>query len=162
MTTTSAGKSRRAARASVTERAVAHLEAVEKRLAGVGVSVQELKRTRQLRSLDAATLLARFMVDGMPAPELFRAAAADMVKTARADGQYPGLRVYGEMAHLLWKEESLPAAVRLEQLWNEAIDIHSMALFCTYGLDGQTHVQEAFPPDLSSLHSRVIPLEPSV
>ena len=101
------------------------------------------------------------MVDDMPAPDLFRAAVADMVKAARADGRYPSIRVYGEMAHLLWKE-NLPAALRLEQLWSEAIDVHSMALFCTYGLDGHTHVQEAFPHELSSLHSRVIPLEPSV
>src|SRR5437867_645640 len=58
----------------------------------------------------------------------------------------------------LWRQ-NLPAAVRLEQLWNELIRSHSIPLLCAYGLAGNGDAPHLFPSDLRTLHSHLIPVE---
>ena len=73
----------------------------------------------------------------------------------RAPGRRPRVRVFGEMVDLLWRGGNLPAAARLESLWNEAVATHALALFCAYGLNGEGH--DGFPSTLRELHSHVLP-----
>jgi hypothetical protein len=105
--------------------------------------------------VDAENLLATFMRDGMPDPELFREAIGSLVASVRLPGRRPRVRVFGEMVHLLWESGNLPAAVRLEELWNGAVAAQSLSLFCAYGLDGKG--RDEFPEALCAAHSHVLP-----
>jgi hypothetical protein len=66
--------------------------------------------------------------------------------------------VYGEMVNLLWRQ-NLRAAHRLEVLWNEVIQAHSISLFCAYHVDGDEGESRLFPSDLRAAHSHLIPVE---
>jgi hypothetical protein len=135
-----------------------HAEAVEQRLEDDGFDVATLKRWAQLSMPDAEEVLSRFMVDGMPDETRFKAVVRDLVTATRASGRFRTVRVYGEMVNVLWAD-NLPAAIRLEELWNDAIEEHSISLFCSYCLDAGGRQGRVFPPDLRALHSHLIPVE---
>jgi PAS domain S-box-containing protein len=82
--------------------------------------------------LDARETLSRLMVGGMPQRDRFRDALGDVL--AQVAKQRPGARIraYGEMVELLWCDGLRSAAIRLEELWNEAIDAHGLSLLCAY------------------------------
>jgi len=135
----------------------AHLAAVEERLKDRGFDVEGPRQWGQLRVMDAETLLARFMVEGRPDPARFGSILSETISAARAAGRYRKVRVYGEMVNLLWKENHA-AARMLEELWNGAIQAHSVSLLCGYGLDADAEAEERFPHDLRELHSHLIPV----
>ena len=137
------------------------LEQVEHQLADQGFDVSGLKRWGQLTLVDAAELLAEFMVDGLPSALLFEARIARLVEAAQCGGRYAKLRAYGEMVNLLWRDNLL-AAARLEQLWNEAIQLHRIALLCAYCVDSQDGAEGAFPAALKEAHSQLIPIQACV
>jgi hypothetical protein len=135
-----------------------HAARVERSLEAEGFEVAELKRWGQLAVLDAEETLSRFMVDGMPDPKLFKDLVRELIGSVNATGRFRSVRAYGEMVNLLWTA-NLPAAIRLEELWNEVIQEHGIALFCAYSLDAQGQSERMFPPDLRALHNHLIPLE---
>jgi hypothetical protein len=135
-----------------------HAEAVEQRLADDGFDMALVKGSNQLQIQDAGELLSRFMVDGMPDEGRFKAVLEPLVGEARASGRFRDVRVYGEMVNLLWSD-GVPAAARLEELWNDAIEEHSLSLFCAYCLDGGGRPERVFPPELRRLHTHIVPLE---
>jgi hypothetical protein len=133
-----------------------HLGAIEARLHAEGHGVADLRRFGQLTTIDAASLLSTFLVDGMPDPGRFKAAAHEAIDRARQAGRYRKVRVYGEMVDLLWRD-NLAAAVRLECLWNELIATECITLFCGYGVGGDA--PERLTPELRALHAHLIPVE---
>jgi DcmR-like sensory protein len=135
-----------------------HGQAVEQGLTEDGFDVAQLKSWAQLTILDAQEVLSRFMVDGSPDEARFKAVIRDLVGSTKAMRRFREVRVYGEMVNLLWSE-NLPAARRLEELWNDVIEEHSIALFCAYCLDAAGQRDRVFPPDLRALHTHYIPLE---
>jgi DcmR-like sensory protein len=135
-----------------------HIEAIEERLCDVGFEVADLKAWGQLVVVDAARLLSRFLVEGRIDGGRFKAILSDVIAGARCGGRFPRVRVYGEIVNLLWRHNH-PATRRLEELWNEAIEDHSVSLLCGYRLDGQG--ERDLPRDLEALHSHLIPLEAS-
>ncbi len=135
-----------------------HAEAVAQRLDDDGFDVATLVRWGQLSMPDAEEVLSRFMVAGMPDEGRFKAAMQDLVASKRASGRFRVVRVYGEMVDLLWSD-NLPAAARLEELWNDAIEEHSISLFCSYCLDGGGRGERVFPPALRAPHAHFIPVE---
>jgi hypothetical protein len=136
----------------------AHGTAVESCLNRDGFDVTELKNWGQLTVLDAAEVLSRFMVDGTPDEARFKAVIRDVLGKIKASGRFRDVRVYGEMVNLLWSH-NLPAATRLEELWNQVIEEHSISLFCAYCLDAGGQPERVFPPDLRTLHTHFIPVE---
>jgi hypothetical protein len=61
------------------------------------------------------------------------------------------VRAFGEMVSLLWRVDTA-AAVRLEELWNNVIEEHELALLCTYSLNG-SDAHGALPACLVTPHS---------
>src|SRR5688572_30475673 len=119
-----------------------------------GFDVDALQRDGQLLLLDAAELLTSFMRDGMPDAALLRMSIAEIVEGIRRKDGNRKIRVFGEMVDLLW-EFNLPAAVRLEQMWNELIELHQLSLFCAYST---SHVARGLPDVLRAPHSHIISL----
>jgi hypothetical protein len=138
-----------------------HRAAVERCLATDGFEVQALQAWGQLTMLDAEEVLSRFMVDGAPDEARFKAEIARLVASARASRRFREVRVYGEMVNLLWAE-NLPAATRLEELWNDVVEEHAISLFCAYCLDAGGRARRVFPPHLGALHTHTIRAERSV
>jgi hypothetical protein len=136
-----------------------HGAAIEECLRNDGFDVPGLRTWGQLQILDAEEVLSRFMVDGVPDEAKFKAVIADLMASTRGSRRFRAVRVYGEMVNLLWSE-NLPAATRLEQLWNDQIEEHQFALFCAYCVSGREGTADVdFPTHLQDLHTHLIPHE---
>lgn len=135
-----------------------HRRSIERCLGSDGFDVPALKGWGQLTILDAQETLSRFMVDGRPDEARFKAMIAGLVASVRASQRFREVRVYGEMVNLLWSE-NLPAATRLEELWNDVLEEHAISLFCAYCLDAGSRPEPAFPSHLRGLHTHFIPVE---
>src|SRR5215207_3098154 len=135
-------------------------EGLEQRLRACGLDVDALEAGGQYVALDAAELLSRLTVDGVPDPARCVDIIGDLIARAAGGGRRR-VRVFGEMVALLCAEGNYEGAVRLEGLWNEVRATHSFQLFCAYPLGGFGG-GEAHAEPLSRVcagHSRVIPSE---
>jgi hypothetical protein len=136
-------------------------ESLSSHLARLGADVALARREGQLAMLDADEMLSRFMVDGQPDPERFRAAIGEALQLARPRVAEAGICAYGEMVGLLWEARQTAAAIRLEECWNQLLHGGGIALFCGYPIDvfaddfERTHVH-----DVLCAHTHVLPTGP--
>src|ERR1700682_2934981 len=110
-----------------------------------------LQHDGQLLLLDAAEVLTKFMLDGLPDATLFRMSVGEIVERMKSKGNRK-VRVFGEMVDLLWRSNQ-PAAISLEQMWSELIASSDLSLFCAYST---SYVHESFPDALRTPHSHII------
>jgi signal transduction histidine kinase len=109
---------------------------------------------------DARQTLAKFMVGGMPDPDLFRDVLSRVITDAKSAASGARLRAYGEMVDLLWRDGNPTAAIRLEELWNEAGKEHSFSLLCAYQMGNFYKEGDASRfLEVCRNHSHVIPTE---
>lgn len=114
----------------------------------------------QLTLLDATESLSKFMVGDMPDPDLFRDLVSRVFSKAQEGHPKARLRAYGEMVDLLWREGNSRAAIRLEELWNEAGEDHSFSLLCAYVMGNFYKEGDAARfMEVCRTHSHVIPSE---
>jgi hypothetical protein len=135
-----------------------HCETIKLRLQLEGISSEVYERSGQLICVTAEELMARFVVQGVLDEGLFKIAISQLIDKAKASvtNGYPGkVRVFGEMVSQL-RRKDLSATTRLEELWNDVIEKHSVALLCTYALNG---AQDKLPGTLIDLHSHNIERE---
>jgi signal transduction histidine kinase len=125
------------------------------------LAVDRALRDGQLTLLDAYETLSKFMIGDMPDPDLFREMLAHLITRMKADGHpHARIRAYGEMADLLWRDGNSKAAIRLEELWNDAGKEQSFSLLCAYVV-GNFYKEgdaERFI-EVCRNHSHVIPTE---
>jgi hypothetical protein len=115
--------------------------------------VDEMQAAGDLVLLDAAEMLATFMVDGMPDSELFFASATRAIEgLCRGRGDCT-VRAYGEMVDVLWKSGQV-AAIRLEMLWNKLAMTHDFALLCGYAMGN--FYKDASLAEIHQQHSHVV------
>jgi signal transduction histidine kinase len=115
----------------------------------------------KLVALDARATLARFMVGGMPDPDLFHDVIGRLLVDVAGDAETPPrVRAYGEMVDLLWRDGNSTGAIRLEELWNDAGKQHSFELLCAYSMGNFYKEGEAARfMEVCRTHSHVIPTE---
>lgn len=122
--------------------------------------LQAASSAGSVKWIDADQTLASFMRDGLPDPALFQQALARALQfdDGAANGDRRRLRAYGEMVDLLWKRGTQNAALRLEELWNQAARAHEFSLLCAYGLNnfGSEADSRGFL-EVCQNHSHVIP-----
>jgi signal transduction histidine kinase/ActR/RegA family two-component response regulator len=136
----------------------AHRNGLDELLQANGLDVTTAKSRGQYVSLDAAETLSKFMVDGAPEPGRFNEFMGGVIASV-TDGR-TRISAFGEMVSLLWAEGNHPAAIRLEELWNDLQRTHSFSLFCAYpmnGLSGERFIEAT--GSVCKVHSRVIPAE---
>jgi signal transduction histidine kinase/ActR/RegA family two-component response regulator len=102
-------------------------QAIDAALGRNAFDVQRAMKAGRLIFREARETLAGLMDGSMPDRRLFREA----LDTLLADVG-PQVRAYGEMVDLLWRDGNLPAALRLEELWNELCEERSLPLLCAY------------------------------
>lgn len=107
-----------------------HLEALEQLLRLPGLDLSHCRAHGRYVELDAESTLTRFLVDDMPDARRFEMVIGDIVARAGRGGR--PVRAYGEMVAVLWSRGRFAAALRLEELWNHAIDEHAFRLLCGY------------------------------
>jgi hypothetical protein len=132
-----------------------HCEPIKVRLQVEGFDVGAYERSGQLTCVTTEDLLAKFMMDGILNEDRFRDTIGGFIARARAsvgNAKTGKVRVFGEMVSQL-RSTSLPATTRLEELWNEIIDTHSVSLLCTYALH---NADDHIPKELVDLHSHSI------
>jgi hypothetical protein len=83
---------------------------------------------------DAGAMLAQFMIEGRPDPDLFTKCIGSALEQARkaSKSKDGGLTVFGEMVALLWAEGNRTGALELERLWNKALSQNIFHLHCGY------------------------------
>lgn len=133
-----------------------HCQPIRRRLEQEGFNLKQLERTGQIICEDAKDLLSTFLFDGVIDERVFKARLGKLIETAKASGgnriDRP-VRVFGEMVDLLWKS-NLRTTQRLEELWNEVIEAHSVPLLCAYSLAGAK--PRELPAPLLACHSHAI------
>ncbi len=138
----------------------AHRAAILASLRARHIDVRRAQRDGDLAAIDAATLLASFMVGESPDAHLFERAMTTIM--ARFAARYSPLllRSYGEMVDLLWKQGNPRAAIRLEELWNALAKQHGFSLLCGYSLKNSYARSDLFE-EVCRQHSHVLPLQPA-
>jgi signal transduction histidine kinase len=114
----------------------------------------------QLMLLDAKETLSKFMIGDMPDPDLFRDLMDRVFSKLQAGNDKVRVRAYGEMVDVLWRDGNSRAAIRLEELWNEAGEAHSFSLLCAYVMGNFYKEGDAAKfMEVCRTHSHVIPSE---
>ena len=138
-----------------------HCESILVRLQLEGMNTEHYQGLGQLICVTAEELLAKFLTGGVLNEDLFKSLIGDLIDQARAPVggvKRERVRVFGEMVSQL-RSQDLAATTRLEELWNDVISDHSVALLCTYAL---SHAHDRVPDALIELHSQSIERESSV
>ena len=111
-----------------------HREGMLGQLSARLIHVEQARKSGDLLVLDADDVLALFMVDGAPDPDLFEANVGRFVDQVLQGRRDTVLRAYGGMVDILWKEGKTDAAIKLEILWNTLSSRYGLALLCGYAM----------------------------
>jgi hypothetical protein len=98
------------------------------------IHVDLARKRGDLLMLDAHEMLALFMVDGVPDPELFDMNIGRVIEQVLQGRPGSILRAYGGMVDILWQQGQTDAAIRLEVLWNSIATRFGLALLCGYAM----------------------------
>ena len=109
-----------------------HLLSIERRLRSSGHDIETARTSGQYLPLDAQAALDALMVTGIPTKQRFDAVIGPHLR--QAAGSYGSVRAFGEIVSLLWRDGKRQAALRLEELWNDALGYHPLALVCGYNV----------------------------
>ena len=135
-----------------------HLARFEETIESAGVNLAAAKAAGLYLGLDAQQTLDSFMVDGTPDPERFFSVVGGVLDGCSTGGR--AVRAFGEMVALLWEQGAVPAAIRLEELWNEIAETRSFTLLCAYPVAGATDIETAERfSDVCERHTHVVPGE---
>jgi PAS domain S-box-containing protein/excisionase family DNA binding protein len=135
-----------------------HRVAIAKKLKARGIDLNKARADGQYIAADAAETLSRFMVNGMPDPQLFKQMSEPMMRQILTGRKH--VRAFGEMVALLWQKGNRAAAIRLEELWNELGKGYNFSIFCAYPMSAFGGDIDVDPlKQVCTCHSRVIPAE---
>ena len=136
-----------------------HRASLARRLKIKGIGVDKAVARGQCAWLDAAEMLATFMVGPSPDAERFKASVGGLIERLSAPGGQ-AVRAYGEMVDVLWQEGNTEGAIRIEELWNEMVAAHDVTLLCAYAMGNFVRVANAGRfSQVSQQHGQVLPTE---
>jgi len=139
-----------------------HREQLIKTLRRLDIDVRSYARKDRFSMVDADEMLAKFMVNGSPDPEMFMSSVGQLLieskKAARSKDQ--GLTVFGEMVAILWEQGNKAGALALEALWNDAMKERAFHLHCAYPNWLFSGV-EAERMNICEVHSHILGLAPA-
>ena len=112
-------------------------------------------------ALDAADTLAKFMAGGLPDRDRFLNAIDSLFTSAAlaTKGSPARIAFCGECAPLLWARGEGEAAIRLERLLNEALEVHDLEVLCAFPSRNvqsaeDRHIFQTICAEHSAVHSR--------
>jgi len=112
----------------------AHCVELLKELRRRRIDIRAAEMVGRLTILDARSTLDTFMVNGRPDPARFLSTVGQVINSLRDEAaeESKGLSVFGEMVSVLWQEGNRAAALELESLWNDALNMRPFYLHCAY------------------------------
>ena len=138
----------------------AHRQGLFQKLQTEGFDLGAVIRSGSYTSIDVHETLSLFMPIGQPDPARLGQAVSRLVKTASNGpaGATRRVTACGECAPLLWTEGKLDAALRVEELWDEAAHKYGLNTLCGY-LSGTLQGQKGHPifRKITSLHAPAVP-----
>jgi len=111
-----------------------HAAGFRARLTARGLDTEAAGAAGRLCFIDARAMLDLLLVDGEPDRARFDAHIGGTFARAAMVGA--GVRAYGEMVDILWREGRQSAAIRLEELWNQLATVRPFSLLCAYAIGG--------------------------
>ena len=132
----------------------AHRDALLDELRARRLDVDQIEASGDLLLLDARTVLAAFMVDGMPDATLFKTHVPAAIEQLCRGRKECTIRAYGEMVDVLWQDRLTAAAIRLEMFWNQLAMTHDFSLLCGYAMG--SFYKDAGMRDICAQHSHVV------
>lgn len=139
-----------------------HTQALLEELTHRLINVAEARHIGDLVCLDAEECLSTFMGhDGMPDSSSFTKTVGRVLDQALGGRTRTAVRAYGEMVDVLWKQQKIEAAIKLEVLWNELAQSHSFQLLCGYCI-GNFYKQSDHFDTVCDLHTHVLPADAKV
>jgi DNA-binding NarL/FixJ family response regulator len=151
----------KAGRAAIVVATESRREALALRLKTLGLDVDAATQQGTYIQLDVAETLSTFMVNDMPDSARFFEVAGGLFETAAkaAKREHPRVVACGECAPLLWAEGKPDAAIRLEQLWDQAGITFEVDILCGYALssfhgDEDEHVFQGICAEHSAVYSQ--------
>jgi hypothetical protein len=136
-----------------------HLAAFAAAIRAERVDLQAAIEQHRYQAFDAADLLSRFMVAGMPDRALFERTAGEVIDRAAAAGGH--VKVYGEMVALLWADGDVEATIALEDMWNDLAATRSFSLLCGYPAQDFDDATRAAFKRICTQHTTVIATDPA-
>jgi hypothetical protein len=133
-----------------------HRDLLMEQLREAEIDVESFQTAGTLLCFDAEATLASLLVDGMPDPARFERLISRRVREMRVLAGKGGVRAFGEMVDLLWKDGRPDAALQLEGLWNRLLENEELSLFCSYAMDFLEVHGESLRRMLCS-HSHLLP-----
>ncbi len=133
----------------------AHLAAIDSALGSRGTDVPLVRASGAYLVLDAAQTLESFMVDGSPDANRFTTVLGGVLDAAR--GGELGVRAFGEMVALLWRDGNVAAAIAVESLWNDLAASRQFSLLCSYPTTALETAELRDVNGVCDLHSTVSP-----
>lgn len=125
---------------------LAHRQQVDACLRGLGLDPVALAAEYRYIALDAPTVLAGFLNDGVLDRHRFHHDMGRLMRQVGSGGRH--VCAAGEMASLLAQQAGVALAIQLEELWNELSRHFSFSLFCGYdaaalsdAIDSKTYKQ---------------------
>jgi CheY-like chemotaxis protein len=138
-----------------------HLDALALRLKTQGVDVDGATQQGTYIQLDVAKTLSTFMVNDMPDAARFFEAVSGLIEAAAkaAKGEHSRVVACGECAPVLWAEGKPDAAIRVEQLWDDAGTTFEVDILCGYALSSfhgkeDEHVFQSICAEHSAVYSQ--------
>ena len=104
------------------------------RIESLGLDVQAMKGTGQIRFVDAQLLLACLQVNDVLEEYSFQEHIVTTLQSAQS--KFGKVRIFCGMIDTVWKEPQSTTAIQLESLWVRLAQIHEFSLLCSYSLDG--------------------------
>jgi len=126
----------KAGNAAIVVASEAHLDALALRLNRQGVDVDAATQQGTYIQLDVAKTLSTFMVNDMPDAARFFEAVGGLIEAAAkaARGEHSRVVACGECSPVLWAQGKPDAAIRVEQLWDDAGKTFEVDILCGYAL----------------------------
>jgi hypothetical protein len=138
----------------------AHLRGVRRELDARGVDAPGAERGGQLMLSDAQLGVAAVVRDGEVDPARFQKVAGDALARAAADRRFTGVRWWGEMSNVLYRNADRRASLATEDLGEALAQKHGVKLFCSFLCDRfDAAAYDGVLPEICCKHSHVIPAE---
>jgi hypothetical protein len=119
---------------------------------GQALDISELQASGILVMRDATTLLPTLMRGDMPDPMRLKESMRPTLDALMGSTDRP-VRVYGEMADILWQRRRRAAAQILEDSWNTMGFADRFSTLCGYAMSSMYHVQDV--DDICESHTHV-------
>jgi DNA-binding CsgD family transcriptional regulator/PAS domain-containing protein len=144
--------------AAVVVATATHRSAIEAALRALGIDLTVAGAADRYVAFDAAVLLDELMCDRALDRERFRDVMVPLIERGATGGRR--LRVFGEMAALLWDDGDVASTLALERLLNDLESTHQLARLCAYPIRAfeREGGANAFK-QICGRHTKVIPGE---